>query len=71
MGTRLDACFLPSETNILPECRGERESGKQGPLGEAGRPRSPWHVGMKDMGSGSLWREAELGPSDGSRVAPI
>lgn len=71
MGARLDACFLPSETNILQECRGERESGKQGRSGEAGRARSPRHVGMKDMGSGSLWSEAGLGPSDGSRVAPI
>lgn len=48
----------------------ERELGKQGLLGEAGRPRSQRQVGMKDVGSGSLWSEAGLGPSDGSRVAP-
>lgn len=50
MGTRLNACFLPSETNILQECRGERESGKQGPLRGGGKSPEPTACGNEGRG---------------------
>lgn len=61
----------PLEQIHSKNVEGERDLGKQGLLRGGGKTAESMACGNEGHGVRKPWSEAGLGPSEGSRVAPI